>query len=215
MPTIDPVVRGMLRVALSLLFVWAASHKLRDLSGFRTALISYELLPSRVIGAFAVLLIAMEIAVAAGLWLPGRAAPAAGAAAGLLAVYGGAIAVNLVRGRRDIDCGCAGAAAERPLSGALVVRNGVLLLAALMLTLPATPRPLMWVDAVTIGAGVAVLALLYAAADGLLANASKSAALAGTRPGRSRMKEPPVRIDTAARGITPTPRIREPEAQHA
>ena len=36
--------------------------------------------------------------------------PPACAAAALLALYAGAIAINLIRGRRDIDCGCAGAA---------------------------------------------------------------------------------------------------------
>jgi hypothetical protein len=212
---IDPAVRGMVRLALSLLFVWAASHKLRDISGFRTALTAYELLPSRGVGAFAELLIAMEIGVAAGMWLPGRAATAAFAASGLLAMYAGAIAVNLVRGHRDIDCGCAGAAADRPLSGALVLRNGFLLVAALMLTLPATSRPLMWLDAVTICAGVAGLALLYAAADGLLANAPKIAALAGDRPLRSRIEVRPARVDTAASERNPEPSIRKREDRHA
>jgi hypothetical protein len=96
-------------------------------------------------------------------------------------LYAGAIFVNLVRGRRGIDCGCAGVAASRSLSGGLVVRNGVLIIAALTSALPATSRSLAWIDAVTIVAGVAAAALLYAAADGLLATAPQSAALAHDR----------------------------------
>ena len=40
---------------------------------------------------------------------------AAAAAALLLALYAGAIGVNLARGRRDIDCGCGGPASRQPI----------------------------------------------------------------------------------------------------
>ena len=174
---IDPAVHGTVRIALTLLFLWAAGHKLRDVPAFCSAVANYELVPSGWIGPFATGVIAMELGVAAGLWLPRLAAIAALAAAGVLAAYAGAMAINLVRGRRDIDCGCIGAAGRRPLSGALEVRNGVLALAALTIAPPAAARPLAWFDAITIGAGAAALACLYAASEAVLANAPKIAAL--------------------------------------
>ena len=188
--SVDPAVQFTLRIALSLLFAWAGGHKVRDVAGFRSALASYELLPAGWIGPCTVGLIAMEISVAIGLWLPGCAVIVGLAAAGLFALYALAIVINLVRGRRDIDCGCAGVAGDQPLSGGLVSRNAVLVIVALVITLPAVPRPLTWLDAITISAGVSVLALLYAAVDGLLANAPKIAALAGDRVARRATRLP-------------------------
>jgi hypothetical protein len=190
-PPVDPAVSLTLRAALSALFVWAAVHKLRDVRGFRAALAAYQLIPERCVPAFAALLIAAEFAIAAALLAslhpalnePGLLTVAACAAAGLLCVYGGAIAVNLLRGRQHIDCGCAGAAKRHGLSSALVVRNGVLVVAALASAWPPSARSLTWIDAVTIGAGIASLALLYAAVDGLMSNAGWIAALSPAKTG--------------------------------
>jgi hypothetical protein len=172
---IDPAVHLVLRAALALLFIWAAAHKLRGVTAFRAALADYALLPRRWLGPAAALLIAAELSVAAGLWLRGADIAAAAVGAGLLAIYAGAIAVNLQRGRRDIDCGCMGVAGRQPLSSALVGRNLVLAVVALLCTLPTAPRELTWVDGLTIVAGVVTLALLYAAVDGLLAQAPQRA----------------------------------------
>lgn len=181
LPAVDPALRLTLRGALALLLFWAAAHKLRDVAGFRAALAAYELVPRQLVGIVAAALSAAEIGIGAGLLAPGAGAGGALAAAGLLCVYAGAIAVNLLRGRHDIDCGCVGAAARRPISSALVVRNGLLGLAALASALPATFRGLTPIDAVTIGAGVACLGLLYAAVDGLIVNTPRIAALARDR----------------------------------
>ncbi len=178
---VDPALRITLRAALSLLFFWAAAHKLRDVTGFRAALAAYELLPQRCVEAAAGLLIVAEVAIGGGLLVPAVATGAALTAASLLGVYAAAIAINLLRGRRHIDCGCVGAAARRPLSSVLVARNGVLVVVALASALPATSRSFTVIDGVTIVAGVATLALLYAAIDGLIANAPGIAALARAR----------------------------------
>ena len=45
----------------------------------------------------------------------------------LLALYAGAMAVNLARGRRDLDCGCAGPGVRRPVGEGLLIRNGALI----------------------------------------------------------------------------------------
>jgi hypothetical protein len=169
---VDPALQLIVRASLSLLFARAALHKLRDVAGFGAALERYELLPAPWAVPAGAFVIAAEVGVAAGVWLP-RVAPAAAlGAAALLALYAGAIAVNLVRGRRDIDCGCSGPARRQPISAALVVRNGVIAAAAVLGALPAGPRALLWVDGVTVAASVAALACLYAAADGLLAESA-------------------------------------------
>lgn len=177
MIAVDPAVGLILQGSLSLLFAQAASHKLRDFAYFRSALAGYAVLPARWVGPCAVGVIALESAVAAGVWLPGLGALAGIVAAGLLVLYAAAMLINLARGRRDIDCGCGGAAEARPLSGALVVRNGVLAVGAAMTALPTAARALNWLDAVTIMGGVATLLFLYAAADTLLANAPRLGSL--------------------------------------
>jgi hypothetical protein len=175
----DPVFDSTLRAALALLFLVAAAHKLRDLGRFRATLADYRVLPGGLVAPAAALVVAAELGVATALAVPaGRALGFAGAA-GLLAVYAAAIAVNLVRGRRHIDCGCTGPAARRRISGWLVARNAVLALVALAGLLPVVPRPLVWVDALTVAAATATLAALYAAADRLLALAPDLAALRG------------------------------------
>jgi hypothetical protein len=175
----DPVFDATLRAALALLFLVAAAHKLRDLGRFRATLADYRVLPDPLVAPAAALVVAAEVAVATALALPvGRTLGLAGAA-GLLLVYAAAIAVNLVRGRRHIDCGCTGPAARRRISGWLVARNAVIALASIVGLLPVAPRPLVWMDALTVTAATATLAALYAAADRLLALAPELAALRG------------------------------------
>lgn len=175
----DPVLDSTLRTALALLFVVAAAHKLRDLGRFRTTLADYRVLPAPLAAPAAALVVAVELGVAAALAVPaGRAMGLAGAAV-LLVVYAAAVTVNLVRGRRHIDCGCAGPAARRPISGWLVVRNAVVALAALAGLAPVVPRPLVWVDALTVAGATAALAALYAAADRMIALAPELARLRG------------------------------------
>ena len=167
----DPVADITVRAALALLFALATMHKLWDMAGFRTALAGYRLVPTRLVGAAAATLAGAELLTVA--LLAGSAAwRSAGpmVAAMLLLLYGGAVAVNLVRGRRDIDCGCGRPGARRPLSGWLLARNATLAAAALVVLLPVTPRPLLWLDALTVAGAVAGLAIMYAATERLLVN---------------------------------------------
>ncbi len=180
----DPVVLMLDRLALAALLLWAALHKLRDVRAFRAALANYALLPTAAIGAATAVVMAAELALGAALLAGGGAtlSGAAGAAL-LLSIYTAAIAVNLRRGRRHIDCGCTGATRRQQLSGYLVLRNlaivaAAVALAALAGTAPQQPRAMTWVDAATIGAGLITLALLYTAAETLVANAPGIATLA-------------------------------------
>jgi len=185
---IDPVWSLALRAGLALLLASAAVAKLRDLGGFTAALAGYRLLPAALAAPAAAVFVAVELLLAAGLWLnPLRAACALGAAL-LLSLYGIAIALNLARGRRDIDCGCGGPLARQPLSEALVLRNALLVGAALAAALPLAPRALGWLDLWTLTSAVAATAVLYSAANALLARPGqgpqRSALLVGLlRPG--------------------------------
>jgi hypothetical protein len=175
--SVDPAVQWLLRVALSLLLARAAAHKLADVGAFRRTFEAYGLVPPAWSVPAGAALIGLECGLAVGLWLPRIAPWAALGCAALLAVYGGAMALTLVRGRRDLDCGCAGPAHRQPIRSTLVARNALLATAALVAALPAGVRPLGWLDALTIAGGAAVLACCYLAVDDLLAVAPRAAAL--------------------------------------
>ena len=161
---LDPALYWTLRASLSALLLSAAAHKLRDLRAFDAAVAAYELVPRRGGPAIARLIVASELGVTVGLWLTSAAAPAL-IAAMLLTTYTAAIAINLVRGRRDIDCGCAGPAGRMPIGPELLVRNLILIAASLASALPVVSRQIRWLDTLTIVGGTAVLAMLYAAAN--------------------------------------------------
>lgn len=167
--SLDPVVSWTLQAGLALLLGGSALSKLRDPAAFAGAVAGYRLLPLRLATPAAAAFVAAELVLAAGLLLPATAPWAAVGAAGLLTLYSGAIAVNLLRGRRDIDCGCGGPLGRRRLSAALVVRNALLIAAAGAITLPTAARPLGALDAFTMAGALASAALLYLASEALFA----------------------------------------------
>lgn len=131
----------MLALRLALAAVFLISGIAKAATPRATAAAAGDLgVPARWAPATAVLLPALEIAVA-GLLVPMPTAML-GSAAGtaLLAAFTVLIAVNLSRGRRP-SCACFGAlSAEAAISGRTLVRNGVLL-AASMTVLVATLLP--------------------------------------------------------------------------
>ena len=174
----DPVLAVVLRGALALLFVVAALHKLRDRDAFRATLDAYALLPSALTAPLARAVPLVELVAALLLVAPRAAAVGASIAVLLLSVYALAMGVNLLRGRRDLDCGCMGPGAHSPIGPELLVRNLFLIVAALVAGFaPIHARALVWVDFVTVPRAVAVLAALYAAVERVLALAPTVAAL--------------------------------------
>jgi hypothetical protein len=169
----DPAIQLSCRLGLALLFVLATAHKLRDFAAFRSQLAAYRIVPDGLVLPLAALLPGIETAIAVALLTSATAATAALAAAVLLTVYSSAIAVNLVRGRTDIDCGCG--AAGTKLSTALVARNAVATLVALGAAAPVAARDLLWPDALTVLGGVASGILLFHAAGIAGANRLASA----------------------------------------
>lgn len=134
----EAAVSGTVRVFLALVFVTAAVPKLRHRDEFFGVLRNFRLLPGLALAPVALLLPLAELAVAAGLLIPATVPVAAGAAALLFAVFGAAIAINILRGRSHIDCGCMRNGMRQELSWWLVARNLVLVLlaAGLAISLP-------------------------------------------------------------------------------
>ena len=175
----DPAVALVLRGAGAALFLSASLHKLGDFANFRVTLADYRLVPWWVSGAVARGVAAAELVTGAALLSPLARPFGFAAAAGLLALYTAAIAVNLLRGRRFIDCGCLGPAQRTPLGWGLVARNATFGGLALAGLAPVAARPLLWVDLLSAAGGVAFLAILHQSVSGLLANAPRLRALRG------------------------------------
>jgi hypothetical protein len=176
----DPAVGALLAGTFALLFASAALHKLLDPARFAAAFRAYELVPPA-LAQLSWLVPLLELAVALALLPAGSRNAAAAAGAMLLLAYAAAIAINLGRGRRNLDCGCGGPRERRPIGAWMVWRN--LALAALLaaVRLPWAPRALGPADALTIGGGTAVAALLYMSVDALLSRARHHAS--GLREG--------------------------------
>lgn len=171
----DPVVDLVVRGALAALFASAALHKLRDVAAFREIVRAYRLGPDAAVTA-APTIAGAELAVAGLMLLPGMRSAAGLGAIALLAVYSAAIAINLWRGRRAIDCGCGPLGARQPISEWLLARNAVLVIAALAVLHGPAPRAWVWIDWLTVAGGVAVLACAWTAAHGLWATRELGAA---------------------------------------
>lgn len=164
---LDPAIGWILALSLGLLLALAASHKLRDPARFRSALAGYAVLPSALVVPAGFAVIAAEIAAAVLVVLPGRRAAGAALAATLLVGYAAGIAINLLRGRTRIDCGCLGFGRSERIAWWMVVRNAGLAAGALAAMLPATGRELTALDRLTVLGTVLAAAVLYASADRL------------------------------------------------
>lgn len=179
MNALDPTLPHMFAALLAIVFLGGAWQKLRDPDGFAMAVEQYRLLPSSWATPAAWGLLAAEAA--AGLLLLPLATRTAGAvlALAVLVAVTLAVAINLLRGRHAIDCGCGGPEGGQHLSWGLVLRNGLLGLAAGLAVASEVPRDLVWLDGLTVVAGTLALYGLYAAANQLMANRPRLMKLRG------------------------------------
>ena len=106
----------------------------------------------------------LEAALAFALLVPASRHLAALGAAALLAGYALAIGINLWRGRRDIDCGCAGPEQAQPIRPVLLARNAALVGLALVASLAPLGRDLGVFDSFVVIAASTVALLLYVGA---------------------------------------------------
>jgi hypothetical protein len=171
MPQIDPVLGWMAAAAAAAIFAASGALKFYDLETFRGAVINYRLIPEWLATPFAWTAPLIESAAALGLLLSPIRASAAAVLIVVLGVFTGAIAINLARGRTDIDCGCFGPALRQRLSWWLLLRNGALFALLAFALLPVGARPLDFLDLVTVAMAAATVVVLYTAANYLIANA--------------------------------------------
>jgi len=170
---LDPFILQFVSLGFTLLFVLAAMHKMTGLERFQAVLADYQLIPPVLVPLAARLFPTVEVSLALG-WLFAVQIPiVAYGSAGLLAAYGLAMGINLLRGRVHIGCGCGFGGAlqhDQQLSVGLVLRNAGLAITALVATLPVPQRELGIAEHVMLVAAVAVSALLYATAGQLFQN---------------------------------------------
>lgn len=162
----NPALLLAIRVFLALVFATAALSKLGHAEEFYGVVRNFRILPNGASRAVALVLPVVELAVAAGLLIGATAVPAAIAAAALLAVFGAAIAVNVLRGRTWIDCGCFRNGLKQQVGWALVGRNALMAGAALAVAglLPAAPGPMLAEALVGLMAGLTAMMLYLSAA---------------------------------------------------
>lgn len=173
----DPLITIIISICMSLLFGFAVVHKLKAFAVFRATMDEYQLIPKQLSGPAAVFLIMLELLAAILVLVAPTQTAGLLVMAVLLFIYTVGISINLLRGRRDIDCGCSGPASRHELSGWLVLRNLILLSLALLALNPLAQRPMNWLDAVVVLFSVLVASGLYMGLNQLLAQAPRLAAL--------------------------------------
>jgi hypothetical protein len=163
-------------VACALLFAGAGIDKVRHRALLPGVIANYRLLHPALVAPAALALPVVELAVAVGLAL-GVAPVAPLAAAALLLVFAGAMAVNIRRGRHHIDCGCGHSGLRQRLGWGQVARN--LLLALALVPAIIGQAPLIGSDALLAAAAGVVLyllLLLFTALRGLPGEPARPAA---------------------------------------
>jgi uncharacterized membrane protein YphA (DoxX/SURF4 family) len=175
--TIDPAIANLASVALATIFAASGAMKLADLDLFESAIANYRLAPRMLEKPIAIVLPVLECSCAAAVLIPFTRGAAALGMLVLLATFTGAIAINLARGRTNIDCGCFGPALRQELSAWMLARNSVLAALALAAIVPAAARGVLWLDWVTIALGAAAVVVLYFSANFAMANAPMTRAL--------------------------------------
>lgn len=150
-----------LALLVSMVFAIAAFTKVTAWGELPAVVQNFRVLPRALTLPVALVLPPVEAAIAVGMPFEGTRPIAAALAVLLLAVFGAALAINLRRGRHQIDCGCFRSGLNQPISVAVILRNLILALCALLL-LPGgpapSPSPLAWVIA---SGGAATLFLCF------------------------------------------------------
>ena len=150
MPSLDTAASGY-AIAIGVIFLAAGLRKLRNLAATAASIDLYRILPTQG-GRVVALPLALLEAVSGGLllvpWLLKRMSIAASA---ILAAYTFAIALNVVRGSTDLDCGC-GDTILLQSGVALLARNGVMLVLTTVLAFAegAPAHAVDWLTAISI-----------------------------------------------------------------
>ena len=160
---LDPVLALTGALTLAGIFVSAGVTKLRAREAFSAVIENYRVLPDGLVPVTARALPVIELAAAIGLAFPATRSLASGVIALMLIAFALAMAINLRRGRHDIDCGCFIGLLRQKLSWPLVARNIALAIIAFALAAgTVSARSLGVLDMLTSVAGTGAILLVYA-----------------------------------------------------
>ncbi len=164
--SVVPTIALLVSWLLALIFAVSVRHKLASWPRFKASFAAYEIVPERLLTPAAIFLVICEALVVVGCLL--AQAEAIAAAAAMLLVFALAMTINLVRGRRYIDCGCGDE--PTPIGLGLLLRNGVLfgMAVAAAGSVPGfeAPGAMLFIAAV----GAAIAYGIYATVEQLLVN---------------------------------------------
>lgn len=150
-------------LALAILLGASAAHKLMDRPRMAAAVSTLTGLAPTLAPFGLAVAFALESAAAILLLLPDSAALGAVLGAGIWATYLGFILSAILRGRRDVDCGCSFAPRHAPLGRFEILRNLTLIsLAAFVIVAPPMGAALITASGVL---AAFAFALLYAATE--------------------------------------------------
>ena len=166
-PMLDPAFGYLIILGIALLLAVAGGQKIKSIAAFTQVFAAYRVLPESLARRTAWLIPCIELAAAAGLLWDSSRRLALMAAMALLAAYASAVALNLVRGRRELDCGCGAPGRRRSIAAWMVWRNAVLMLLLAIAALPWSARVLDAADLLTFAGGLTASVLLYLAVDRL------------------------------------------------
>lgn len=145
-------------VGVGLILLIAGFDKLRHRILLPGVIANYRLLPNGLVAPAATILPIAEILIGAALIAGGWPLPVLLAIL-LLMLFGGAMAINIRRGRTHIDCGCGRPQLRHPIGWSLVGRNAVL--ATLLVPRLWDAPPLGAMDIATAMVGGVALYLAY------------------------------------------------------
>lgn len=143
-------VRLFIRLLLGFVLLSVSISKMVHPRSFQRGILDYQVLPSILESKIALSTLLSfciplaELVAGLGLISGLLLLPATILSLGLLLLFSGAIAVNLVRGRRDLSCHCAGALGNHRISWWLIGRNGLCIAGLIILLL--TPADLFTVE---------------------------------------------------------------------
>jgi hypothetical protein len=173
MPALDPIYSQAVAIFFAFVFAFAGHHKVMDYSRHVGIVADYQLVPASFVPVAAPLVIILEFASAALVLLAVTRAAGLVLSVGLLVIYLFSIGLNLLRGRRSIDCGCGWGSQGHQLSAWLIFRNLLMIGAALAALLPLIDRSLQLADWILVIFTASALIAIYFIGDLLIANGSR------------------------------------------
>ena len=165
---LDPLLFLVASALLGGLFAIGGVSKLMGFAQFVATVGNYRLLPGPLVLPAALLVALSELLLGLGALVSSRfdmLTPSFFCIAALLLIYAASIGINLLRGRRHIDCGCHAFTADgSPLSWYLVWRNAALAAVALGVGgVTVMPRSFGVIDWISALGAIAAFPLLYLA----------------------------------------------------